>query len=319
MSYTEKLIDAMSQLPINDDQITLRSSLAQHDTDTSAQGLVKKLDDNNIEKIAIFSRKGQQPNKVNSVKMLRDMIPERIILGTSKRFDQRKDLTPEYFQNLLHEIDNDGCEFLGELMLSHADKHDGEENESYERHVCASSANVCRLLDEISKNPLPVMFHWEVYHWNRDIEHITYMLGSYPNIPFVWPHSGFGSPEQVDYILSRFSNVYALLSKREMIRVGDLWVSHTGDDLGGYNIVNQEFLNRVDCGMVDRQGIIKSDWVQLLERYPDRFMWGTDAHKPLRWKSYDRIVRVWRDILSQLDFDLAQKISYYNAKRLYKI
>ena len=41
MSYTEKLIDAMSQLPIDDDQITLRSSLAQEISYYNAKRLYK--------------------------------------------------------------------------------------------------------------------------------------------------------------------------------------------------------------------------------------------------------------------------------------
>jgi predicted TIM-barrel fold metal-dependent hydrolase len=48
-------------------------------------------------------------------------------------------------------------------------------------------------------------------------------------------------------------------------------------------------------------------------------MWGTDAHKSIRWQSYRRIVNIWRGILSQLDINVVEKITYDNAMRIYKV
>lgn len=301
--FTHKLIDAMSQIDIQ----------------WPVEKFLSDLDESNIEYIALFPRaKLRRVTWHHGLRLIASS-GDRVIPGSLKRNDQRVDLTDSYVEQILNAINVDNVKFLGELMFTHADKHDGEVNPTFERHVNASSPNVIRLLDEIAKNPIPVMFHWEVYHWDRDWPNISSMLERYPTIKFIWPHCGFGTVDQIDYVMSRYPNVYPTLSKRELIRTKTLWISHTGDDIGGYNIVHEPFLNKVDGALIDITGTIKSEWIELLTKYQDRFMFATDAHKRLRWESYTKIVAIWRDILGQLDYDLALKLGYTNAARIYNL
>jgi hypothetical protein len=114
--------------------------------------------------------------------------------------------------------------------------------------------------------------------------------------------------------------VYATLSKRELKRWKNLWISPTNTDFGGFQIVNPEWWDKVDNNsIVDDDNKIKKEWVHLLDKFQDRFLFATDAHKSLRWKSYNAIVLCWRNILNQLDTVVAKKISYTNAVRLYNI
>jgi predicted TIM-barrel fold metal-dependent hydrolase len=48
-------------------------------------------------------------------------------------------------------------------------------------------------------------------------------------------------------------------------------------------------------------------------------LFATDAHKKHRWKKYSKIVRIYRDILNQLPEEVAKKIAYLNAEKIYNI
>ena len=280
----------------------------------------KTLNDAGIDKMALFSRHGERRVFHNYAEEIKNVLGDKIILGTSKRFNQFHHFSDYYIKEILEELQNSNTKFIGELMFSHADKYDGEVHLEQERYVDSSSHTVSKLMDSISKiKPVPVMFHWEVYHWERDVMSISNMLKKYSNITFLWPHCGFASPTQIDYMLTNHPNLIAIISKREMIRNDDSWISHTGEDLGGFQICNPSFREKVDCALIDNDGIIKPEWNKLLIKHQDRFMWGTDAHKPIRWKSYEKIVNIWRDIFSQLDNNLVKKITYDNAMRVYKI
>jgi predicted TIM-barrel fold metal-dependent hydrolase len=145
------------------------------------------------------------------------------------------------------------------------------------------------------------------------------MLNSFPNLKFVWPHCGFGNHSQVEHMISSHSNLYVTLSKRELKRYKKLWISYDDDDLGGFAMVNPDFTSKVDGAIVNSDGKLFPEWKQLLETYPDRFMFATDCHKQLRWKAYKKIVDRWRNILGQLELSTARYIAYENAERIYKI
>lgn len=224
--FNHKLIDAMSQIefPLPPDKF------------------LSMLDDSNIEYIALFPRAKPFVETGHHAVKLMNLCDHRVIKGSVKRFDQRDDLTDQYVQEVLDNVNIDKVKFIGELMLTHADKQAGEVNDTFERYVNSSSPNVIRLLDEIAKDPIPVMFHWEVYHWDRDWPNIKFMVQRYPNLKFIWPHCGFATVEQIDHVLTECPNIHPTLSKRELIRTNTLWISHTGDDIGGFNIVHPPFL-----------------------------------------------------------------------------
>ena len=284
------------------------------------------LHDSDVEYMALFSRNRNRERVPHGMfyrfaEKIQSMFDNRkILLGTSKRFDQNIHFEDDYIEEIRLQLLEGNRKFIGELMFSHADKADGDIHISTERYVNSSSPSVYKMLDMISETcPVPVMIHWEVYHWERDMPSIMAMIKAYPQLTFIWIHCGFAAPWQVDHMLSNNPNLVATITKREMIRVGEFWISHTIDDLGGYQIANPEWHDRVDSGIVDLSGTVRPEWYALIEKHQDRLMWGTDAHKPLRWQSYVRIVRVWREILSQFNIDIIKKITYNNAMRIYNV
>jgi hypothetical protein len=305
--YTGKLFDAMAQI----DDI--------YEKDIFEKWLVS----GGVDRMALFSRNRNRPRIPHGTfyrfaESINESFGDKILLGTSKRFDQSVHFSDDYIKEIKLQLLEGNRKFIGELMFSHADKADGDIHIKTERYVDSASPTVSKMLDMITETcPVPVMIHWEVYHWERDMPSIMAMLQKYPNLTFIWIHCGFAAPWQVDHMLSNNPNLVATITKREMIRVGDFWISHTIDDLGGYQIANPDWHNRVDSGIVDALGIVRPEWHTLIEKYQDRLMWGTDAHKPLRWQSYLRIIKIWRKILPQFNVDIIKKITYNNAMRIY--
>ena len=298
--YQDQLIDAMAQIYFDISDNTFNSYLKKSGIDYIAISAIAK-------------------GKKTSLR-LKEKFNNHIILGTTKRFDQRTDFDAQYIKEIVEELKNPIYQYIGELHFTHADKEDGEVNVELERHVNAVSPGVNQLLDCIAEYQVPVFFHWEVFHWERDWPNISKMLKSYPNLKFVWPHCGFATVDQIDKVLSEHPNVYATLSKRELKRWKNLWISHTNTDFGGFQIVNPEWWTKVDSNsIVDDNDKIREEWVELLDKFQDRFLFATDAHKSLRWKSYNDIVSCWRKILGKLDTNVAKKISYTNAAKLYNI
>ena len=71
---------------------------------------------------------------------------------------------------------------------------------------------------------------------------------------------------------------------------------------------------------VEQTGFVSQDeWKEILIEYQDKLLFATDAHKKHRWKKYSKIVRIYRDILNQLPEEVAKKIAYLNAARIYDI
>src|SRR5262249_22457451 len=137
-----------------------------------------------------------------------------------------------FLESTLAAVREGGARFVGELMLAHADKKHGERTGAGERYVAPDGKNLLRLLAALEEKPVPVMTHWEVYDWERDWPGMRALYARFPKLTFVWPHAGFGSPEQVETVLSASPNVVITLSKKEMEQAS-LSDEEKSDALGG--------------------------------------------------------------------------------------
>jgi hypothetical protein len=107
-----------------------------------------------------------------------------------------------------------------------------------------------------------------------------------PRLKILWAHAGMSEPpDVVGPMLDRYANLWAELS----FRAGD----------------------------VAPGGKLDPRWRALLERHPDRFMIGTDTYITPRWGDYVGLVEAHRQYLAQLPRELAEKIAFRNAVRLF--
>jgi predicted TIM-barrel fold metal-dependent hydrolase len=65
------------------------------------------------------------------------------------------------------------------------------------------------------------------------------------------------------------------------------------------------------------QGTIDPAWRRVLERFPERFMIGSDTWVNGQWDRYAEIMAVNREWLSQFPRPIAEQIAFKNAERLF--
>jgi hypothetical protein len=107
-----------------------------------------------------------------------------------------------------------------------------------------------------------------------------------PRLKILWAHAGMSEPpDVVEPMLDRHANLWTELSFR------------AGDAAPG--------------------GKLDPRWRALFEKHPDRFMIGTDTYITPRWDDYPGLVEAHRQYLMQLPRELAEKIAFRNAVRLF--
>jgi len=255
-----------------------------------------------VERMALFARQHHKRDGEASVLSLKSRFPQRFLLGTPKPFSERGDLSDGFVERTLAHLKDQRYQFVGELLFAHADKSHGEQSLEGERYVAPEGRNVARLLSEVERRRVPVMLHWEVYDWKRDWPAFHALYTRFSAVTFIWPHAGFASHQQVATVMSSHDNVMVALSKKE--RRAESLSSEEKEEMLGEAVV-------------DACGALRREWRELFVRYPERFMFATDAHKQFRWAKYAEVVEQWRRILGQLPDPLAQALAWRNAERVY--
>jgi hypothetical protein len=109
---------------------------------------------------------------------------------------------------------------------------------------------------------------------------------------WLWAHTGhYAEPPLVRRLLEAHPNLYCELSYRSSISPSRTAVS------------------------LDTAGVLRPEWRDLLEAFPDRFVLGTDLSAP-SYAEYTRHINFWRAILAQLSPEAAALIAYANAEHL---
>jgi hypothetical protein len=123
-------------------------------------------------------------------------------------------------------------------------------------------------------------------HAHADDEALEILFAHNPNARIIWAHTGFSTPaEKVAAYLERYSALWCELSYRYGITAG---------------------------------GKLTPEWKRLFERYPDRFLLGSDTWINERWDSYGSIMADYRSWLAQLPQGVAEKIAFRNAEQLFQ-
>lgn len=81
--------------------------------------------------------------------------------------------------------------------------------------------------------------------------------------------------------------------------------------------MNIKFRRSLTNRPLDGEGQLRSGWLDLIRSFPDRFTIGTDAKYPA--DQGEDWIPLHRDLLNQLPPDLARKVGYLNAIRIYNL
>jgi Amidohydrolase len=278
--------------------------MAQIESTQSAEFVLSTMSGARVDRLALFARMHRKRNGERNVLEAARLAPGKIVAGAPKSFDERDDLSAGFVEDTLAGISRERFAFVGEIMFTHGDKTHGEQTSGGERYVDPLAPGVGRLMEGLKGRRVPVMTHWEVYDWERDWPRVSRLYGEFPAQVFIWPHAGFANAEQVATVISHHPNVVATLSKKE----------HDQRALSDH-----EKASRLGPALIDECGALRPEWKALILRYPDRFLFATDAHKDFRWDRYAKVVLIWRRILGQLPAESAEKVAFGNATRVYGV
>lgn len=123
-------------------------------------------------------------------------------------------------------------------------------------------------------------------HAHADEEAVRILIGHNRKSRIIWAHTGFSlAPERVAALFEEHAGIWGELSYRG--------------------------------GITDGSGNLTPAWRNLFERYPDRFLIGSDTWINERWMSYSDIMAGYRRWLAQLPPEIAAKIAHGNARMLF--
>ena len=123
-------------------------------------------------------------------------------------------------------------------------------------------------------------------HAHTGDDGVEVLMRHNPRAQIIWAHTGFGlSADRVAAMLTKYPKLWGELSYRS--------------------------------GIVDGSGKLTAEWRGLFERFPDRFLLGSDTWVPERWASYSDTMAGYRKWLDQLPPKIAAQIANGNAKALF--
>jgi len=123
-------------------------------------------------------------------------------------------------------------------------------------------------------------------HAHADDEAVEILMRHNPRARIIWAHTGFGlSSARVAEMLAKYPDLWGELSYRS--------------------------------GITDGAGKLTPEWRTLFERYPGRFLLGSDTWIAERWASYGDIMEGYRGWLAQLPPQTAARIAHGNARALF--
>ena len=124
-------------------------------------------------------------------------------------------------------------------------------------------------------------------HVHSGKEPVDFLFELEPDLKILWAHAGMSeSAMTVEAMLERYATLYADTSYRE------------------HDILRSD-------------GTIDPDWRRVLERFSDRFMVGSDTWVNGQWDDYHHLIALNRKWLSQFPRDVAERIAFKNAERLF--
>ncbi len=116
---------------------------------------------------------------------------------------------------------------------------------------------------------------------------IEKLLTTYPRVKMLWAHAGMSAPAAtVARLLDRFPQLWVELALRSDVAPG---------------------------------GTLDPQWRAVFLKHPDRFMLGTDTWVTSRWDALGPGMREVQQWLGQLPADVAERIAFRNADRLFPV
>ena len=124
-------------------------------------------------------------------------------------------------------------------------------------------------------------------HVHSGTEPIRWLYSLDSDVKIIWAHAGLGETQSAIYeLMSEFPALYAETSLREHSILGN------GNEMD-------------------------PEWKKIILKFQDRLMVGSDTWVNSQWDNYSNIIASNRSWLSMLPKEIAEKIAYKNAERIF--
>jgi len=190
---------------------------------------------------------------------------------------------------------------IGEL---HGGDYPGEEVPIYAGHKLNDQV-MLELYDYAAENNLVVMIHPQVI----DLEDLRDALQHNRKTVFLL-HGGNGVEKFLPTLFQEYENLYYSL---DAILLGD-------SDIAGDGMTKEEVMNNLQSKRMRYRLLAAAlnNWKPLIEAYPDRMMWGTDALYSWHFDHdlYSEVTWFARDFIGGLRPEVQERFAYQNAEEL---
>lgn len=245
---------------------------------------IVEMDKNNVRKTVLFAP-GEFDVDIQKILDAHTKYPDRTFPMLSG-FDLQDENSISYVEN---QLSTGKWKGLGEIFMIRP------------QSVLKTRANhpvMLQIYNLLINYDVPIFAHYEI-HENEDLDALYEVLENYPNLKFIWCHlggyvsgyEGVGA-EGLDNALAKYPNLYIQF---DAISFSAICLTPSFDNLS-------------------------QEYITLFEKYPDRFMVGTDidmgADGHFDSAMFENVVSTHRKLLSQLTPATAEKIGYKNLEEL---
>ncbi|MFO6420603.1 amidohydrolase family protein [Hylemonella sp. W303a] len=139
------------------------------------------------------------------------------------------------------------------------------------------------------------------------------LMAHAPRARLIWAHTGIGgpSPTRVRALLEKYPGLLGELSYRPGLVCG-----FAPRPTGGSGPLPDA---AADTSAPSRASQLCPEWRELLLKFPDRFLIGSDTWINDRWESYGDLMRDYRSWLADLPPDVARRIAWGNGAALFQL
>jgi predicted TIM-barrel fold metal-dependent hydrolase len=123
------------------------------------------------------------------------------------------------------------------------------------------------------------------------------LLKRHPSTTVIWAHTGLG--RVVTPSKDHLSRIEAILHDPDFRNV---YVDLSWDVVAGYVVATPE---------------ATKEWAELIQRYPDRFLFGTDSAAPTDPPKYLKVFYQYDPLWKALDLETSRKVRLSNYERLF--
>jgi len=211
-------------------------------------------------------------------------------------FDPTDDNAVKYLASLVHDFPDVPIVGIGEIL----GRHDRVSALTPGGTALLNSKSMQKILQFALEHKWMVLLHNNIANSVTDgessvlyLDELKTLLAKYPTLTFIYAHAGVSNnvtvanlPQLIDGLLATYSNLYVDIS----------W------------LVYDKYI------FVDDH--INQSWVTLIEKYPDRFLFGTDALGGYSQDLYE--VRKYLPLLHELQPETAAKVAGENFTRIAK-